>query len=291
MTRQTTNMANTAFRASRVLGVALALGFVATGCGAPDTSDGARGEESVTCPAKIAPWAVGTHYNVGDLVTFNGAVFQCRQAHTPVDGWFPNIVPALWNPVQCRGGNPAQQPPAQQPPAQQPPAQTPPPANNGQCSADGAPGPHFDPAGTKNVGNGHGGQFIGGQCLSAADCASGCCALPCGICSGPGAQFQAGKQGCGFETSSPPPAQQPPAQTPPPPPANNGQCQANGAPGPHFDPAGAKNVGNGQGGQFIGGQCLSHADCASGCCALPCGICSGPGAQFQAGKQGCGFGG
>jgi hypothetical protein len=24
---------------------------------------------------------------------------------------------------------------------------------------------------------------------------------------------------------------------------------------------------------------------------LPCGICSGPGAQFQAGKQGCGFGG
>jgi hypothetical protein len=59
-------------------------------------------------------------------------------------------------------------------------------------------GPKFDPAGQKNVGNGHRGQFIGGQCLSAADCASGCCALPCGICSGPGAQFQAGKKGCGF---------------------------------------------------------------------------------------------
>jgi len=61
--------------------------------------------------------------------------------------------------------------------------------------------------------------------------------------------------------------------------------------GPKFDPAGAKNVGNGRGQQFIGGQCLSAADCASGCCAKPCGICSGPGAQFQAGKQGCGFGG
>jgi hypothetical protein len=61
--------------------------------------------------------------------------------------------------------------------------------------------------------------------------------------------------------------------------------------GPKFDPAGAKNVGNGHGGQFIGGQCLSAADCASGCCAFPCGICSGPGAQFQAGKEGCGFGG
>jgi hypothetical protein len=61
--------------------------------------------------------------------------------------------------------------------------------------------------------------------------------------------------------------------------------------GPKFDPAGAKNVGNGAGKQFIGGQCLDTADCASGCCAKPCGICSGPGAQLQAGKLGCGFGG
>jgi hypothetical protein len=60
--------------------------------------------------------------------------------------------------------------------------------------------------------------------------------------------------------------------------------------GPRFDPAGERNVGNGRGQQFIGGQCLGAEDCASGCCALPCGICSGPGAQFQAGKQGCGFG-
>jgi hypothetical protein len=63
-------------------------------------------------------------------------------------------------------------------------------------------GPKFDPAGEKNVGNGKGQQFIGGQCLSAKDCASGCCALPCGICSGPGAQFQAGKQGCGFQAKN-----------------------------------------------------------------------------------------
>ena len=68
---------------------------------------------------------------------------------------------------------------------------------------------------------------------------------------------------------------------------NGGQCVG----GPKFDPAGVKNVGNGHGQQFIGGQCLDTADCASGCCALPCGICSGPGAQFQAGKMGCGFGG
>jgi hypothetical protein len=145
-------------------------------------------------------------------------------------------------------------------------------------------GPAFDPAGAKNVGNGAAQQFIGGQCRSAADCASGCCALPCGICSGPGAQFQAGKQGCGFggaRAAAAPPAVAPPMVTPPP----GRQCVG----GPAFDPAGAKNVGNGAGRQFIGGQCRSAADCASGCCALPCGICSGPGAQFQAGKQGCGF--
>ncbi|KAF3389845.1 hypothetical protein DPV78_011807 [Talaromyces pinophilus] len=58
---------------------------------------------------------------------------------------------------------------------------------------------------------------------------------------------------------------------------------------PPFDPAGVKNVGNGKGLQFIGGQCLSTADCGSGCCAGPSGICSGPGAQFQNGKTGCGF--
>ncbi|KAJ7062927.1 hypothetical protein C8F01DRAFT_1024037, partial [Mycena amicta] len=61
-------------------------------------------------------------------------------------------------------------------------------------------GPPFDPAGVPNVGtgNGAGKQFIGGQCLSAADCGSGLCAGPSGICSGVGAQTEAGKTGCGF---------------------------------------------------------------------------------------------
>jgi hypothetical protein len=148
-------------------------------------------------------------------------------------------------------------------------------------------GPRFDPAGAKNVGNGRGQQFIGGQCLNAADCASGCCALPCGICSGPGAQSQAGKQGCGFGEAK---AGAPEAVDMTPAPSADAGAGSVCVGGPRFDPAGAKNVGNGRGQQFIGGQCLKAADCASGCCAFPCGICSGPGAQFQAGKQGCGFG-
>lgn len=98
------------------------------------------------------------------------------------------------NQPENSGVNPPPAPPAN-PPAQDqviaPPANG---GNNGQCVG----GPKFDPAGTKNVGNGRGIQFIGGQCLDNADCASGCCAGPCGICSGPGAQFQNGKTGCGF---------------------------------------------------------------------------------------------
>lgn len=57
--------------------------------------------------------------------------------------------------------------------------------------------------------------------------------------------------------------------------------------------AGAKDVGNGQGQQFTTGGCVADADCRSACCAeidtSGVGICSAEGAQFQNGKQGCGF--
>lgn len=160
-------------------------------------------------------------------------------------------------------------------------------ANAAVASTASAGGPPFDPAGAKNVGNGQGIQFIGGQCLPGADCASTCCAGPSGICSGLGAQTQAGKTGCGFVSGNAseaadaaPVASSATAAKP---------ASSASAGGPAFDPAGAKNVGNGKGVQFIGGQCLSGADCASACCAGPSGICSGLGAQTQAGKTGCGF--
>jgi len=58
--------------------------------------------------------------------------------------------------------------------------------------------------------------------------------------------------------------------------------------GPQFDPALAKHVGNGQGHQSLGGQCLSSADCASGFCAGPHGICARadhPGAPYKAARD------
>lgn len=57
--------------------------------------------------------------------------------------------------------------------------------------------------------------------------------------------------------------------------------------------AGAKDVGNGKNAQFTTGGCVADADCNSACCAQigtdGVGICSAEGAQFQNGKQGCGF--
>ncbi|KAF7320195.1 hypothetical protein MKEN_00804000 [Mycena kentingensis (nom. inval.)] len=126
-------------------------------------------------------------------------------------------------------------------------------------------------------------QFITGPCSSDADCASGCCTKNTGKCGARAvAEGPGGGGGCGFGSDAgavgaAPQAAAPPATLPP----NIG--------GPPFDPAGSANVGNGAGKQFIGGQCLSEKDCASGCCAGPSGICSGVGAQTQAGKTGCGF--
>ncbi|KAK0724860.1 biotrophy-associated secreted protein 2 [Lasiosphaeris hirsuta] len=55
--------------------------------------------------------------------------------------------------------------------------------------------------------------------------------------------------------------------------------------------AGARNVGSGDGSQFITGGCVNDADCASACCANASnvGVCSAEAAAFQNGKAGCNF--
>lgn len=54
--------------------------------------------------------------------------------------------------------------------------------------------------------------------------------------------------------------------------------------------AGAKNVGAGNGAQFITGGCVADADCSSACCAQigtsGVGICSAEAASEQNGKTG-----
>lgn len=44
-------------------------------------------------------WTAGTTYHVGDVVTYDGRRYQCRQAHTAIYTWEPIYTLALWLPV------------------------------------------------------------------------------------------------------------------------------------------------------------------------------------------------
>nr|MDT0657180.1 lytic polysaccharide monooxygenase [Micromonospora sp. DSM 115978] len=47
-------------------------------------------------PPQGGTWSAGTAYAVGATVTYGGASYRCRQAHTALAGWEPPNVPALW---------------------------------------------------------------------------------------------------------------------------------------------------------------------------------------------------
>jgi hypothetical protein len=42
-------------------------------------------------------WAAYTSYTTGQVVTYNGVSYTCRQSHTAYPGWEPPNVPALWS--------------------------------------------------------------------------------------------------------------------------------------------------------------------------------------------------
>jgi len=75
----------------------------AIGCSGGASSE-TRSPESVNCPPSVAAWASGTTYATGALVTYHGTTYRCRQAHTALDNWTPDVVAALWEPVDCAGG-------------------------------------------------------------------------------------------------------------------------------------------------------------------------------------------
>jgi hypothetical protein len=52
-----------------------------------------------TNPPSGTPWAPYTAYTVGQKVTYDGKLYQCRQSHTSLPGWEPPIVLALWLPI------------------------------------------------------------------------------------------------------------------------------------------------------------------------------------------------
>ncbi|KAB5549506.1 hypothetical protein GE09DRAFT_176234 [Coniochaeta sp. 2T2.1] len=163
------------------------------------------------------------------------------------------------------------------------PAAAPAPAPTNAAAAPATANPAIDSSrpGSQNVGKADGSQFITGQCFSNADCASACCNKDTGNCNAIGA---VGIDKCGFQAGGGAGAAAPPVVAAPA--ANTPATSAN--PGIDASLPGSQNVGKADGSQFITGQCLSNADCASTCCNKNTGKCSAIGAV---GLENCGFGG
>lgn len=43
-----------------------------------------------------APWEAMKDYAAGDIVSYGGAYYECRQSHQSLEGWEPELTPALW---------------------------------------------------------------------------------------------------------------------------------------------------------------------------------------------------
>lgn len=65
----------------------------------PTASPTSSPDPSPTSQPPSGAWTAGTAYQVGDRVTYGGQLYQCRQAHTALQGWEPPNTPALWQPV------------------------------------------------------------------------------------------------------------------------------------------------------------------------------------------------
>ena len=62
----------------------------------PPTNPPSPNPPPTNSPPASGLWAPFTPYAVGQVVTFNGASYRCRQAHTSLPGWEPPNVLALW---------------------------------------------------------------------------------------------------------------------------------------------------------------------------------------------------
>jgi predicted carbohydrate-binding protein with CBM5 and CBM33 domain len=47
-------------------------------------------------------WRTFRSYRIGDVVSFDGVHYRCRQSHTSLPGWEPSLTLALWLPLASR---------------------------------------------------------------------------------------------------------------------------------------------------------------------------------------------
>lgn len=57
---------------------------------------GVTGWQRENEPEPTPDWKAGVTYKVGDVVSHQGGMYKCLQAHVSQQGWYPPVVPALW---------------------------------------------------------------------------------------------------------------------------------------------------------------------------------------------------
>jgi hypothetical protein len=56
-------------------------------------------------PSLFRPWAAGSAVALGEFRSYQGRSYRCIQSHTPIVGWEPPNVPALWTTVPNPGAS------------------------------------------------------------------------------------------------------------------------------------------------------------------------------------------
>lgn len=46
--------------------------------------------------SQVNEWKVGTIYQTGDIVSYKGSLYRCRQGHTGSVTWEPDVALSLW---------------------------------------------------------------------------------------------------------------------------------------------------------------------------------------------------
>ena len=56
-------------------------------------------EQAVTVPMLYKAWEVGVEYITGERRLYADKLYKCLQSHTSMDGWSPDLTPALWTAI------------------------------------------------------------------------------------------------------------------------------------------------------------------------------------------------
>ncbi|MEV7010027.1 carbohydrate-binding protein [Streptosporangium sp. NPDC051022] len=76
--------------------VVLGAGLYCASSATAAPADHSRAIRTTTPTSPFPAWTVSRDYKVADMISYDGHIYQCIQAHSSLAGWEPPGVPALW---------------------------------------------------------------------------------------------------------------------------------------------------------------------------------------------------